>query len=102
MGGEPTLHPDIVKIAQTFSSHGFNVILTSNFDDLDMIYKLDPFVDSFNMSNYGQKLPDLSKIIHADLTLSSLIYKHRLATKKNWMSSSIDLKGRRSISNFRH
>ena len=82
VGGEPTLHPEIVKISQTFCSHGFNVILTSNFDDLNKIYELDPFVSSFNMSNYGQELPDLSKIKHADLTLSSLIYRHRLGTKK--------------------
>lgn len=82
VGGEPTLHPQITQIAQTFSQNGFNVILTSNFDDLGKIYELDPFVNSFNMSYYGQALPDFSKITHADVTLSTLIYKHRLGSKQ--------------------
>lgn len=82
VGGEPTLHPDIHTIAQRFSLNGFKVILTSNFDDLNKIYDLDPYVDCFNMSNYGQQLPDFSKIQHADLTLSTLIYKHHLNTRE--------------------
>lgn len=82
VGGEPTLHRDIVTIAKRCHEEGLTVILTSNFDDLNKIYELDPYIDSFNMSWYGQQLPDFSRINHADLTLSALIYKGQLDTKE--------------------
>lgn len=82
VGGEPTLHKDIVQIAKICQKEGLNVVLTSNFDNLEKIYELDPYVDSFNMSWYGQSLPDFSRINHADLTLSALIYKGQLDTKE--------------------
>ena len=83
VGGEPTLHPNIVNIAKLFYENNFRVILTSNFDHLDRIYELNKYVDYFNMSYYGQKnMPNLSKLNHADITLSTLIYQGVLDTKE--------------------
>lgn len=91
VGGEPTLHPDVVKISRLVKSYGFNLIFTSNFDNLDVIYSLDGIVDSFNFSFYGQKtLPDPTKLSHSDLTLSSLIHKTGLLNSKEKLDAFID------------
>lgn len=76
VGGEPTLHENIYEIAKMVHDAGFNTILTTNFDDLDVVYSLDSVVDSFNFSYYGQRnLPDPTKFSHADITLSTLIHR---------------------------
>lgn len=91
MGGEPTLHPEINTIAQMVHDSGFNTILTTNFDNLDAVYTLDPFVDSFNFSYYGQKkMPDPSKFTHADVTLSTLIHKSGFVNTKEKLDMFID------------
>lgn len=83
VGGEPTLHPEIVTIAKMCHESGFNVILTTNFDNLEVVYSLDKYVNSFNFSYYGQRVfPDPEKFKHADLTLSTLVFKGRFDSQK--------------------
>jgi hypothetical protein len=60
---------------------GFRVILTTNCDDLETIYSLDPVVDCFNFSYYGQVMPDAERFKHADCTISAIISQDQLATK---------------------
>ncbi|MEK7574154.1 MAG: radical SAM protein [Patescibacteria group bacterium] len=82
VGGEPTLHPNIVKIAKTVKRFGFRVILTTNYSNPDAIRRLDGIVDCFNISFYDQKdLPRQSSFI-SDMTIATLIYKSQLETKE--------------------
>lgn len=81
VGGEPTLHKDILLIAKIVKLFRFNLILTTNYTYPDVIKKLDGIVDSFNISFYGQhKLPH-QRDFRSDLTLSALIFKGQLDTK---------------------
>lgn len=91
VGGEPTLHQDIYHIAKTVHDAGFNTILTTNFDNLDIVYALDDVVDSFNFSYYGQKeLPDPLQFQHADITLSTLIHRTGFVNTREKLDSFID------------
>lgn len=81
-GGEPTLHPDIVKIAKIIHDSSLRVIITTNLTNLDIIYELDRYTDCFNLSFYKPDvLPD-PRIMRADCTLSSLIYPGRLDSRE--------------------
>lgn len=83
VGGEPTLHPNIVEVVKEFAK-SFRVIVTTNAwseQSIETIYKIDSFVSSFNISYYGQaNLPNPHRMI-ADVTLSSLIHAEKLNTK---------------------
>jgi organic radical activating enzyme len=77
VGGEPTLHPNIVSIAERVKNYDLNCILTTNYTCPDVVKRLDGVVDSFNISYYGQEnLPDQSDF-SSDITLSTLIWKGR-------------------------
>lgn len=77
LGGEPTLHPEIVEIAKEVKRYGFNCVLTTNYSNPEVVRSLDGIVDSFNISYYGQRnLPDQKDFI-SDITLSTLIWKGR-------------------------
>ena len=82
VGGEPTLHPDICLIAKMVHEAGFNVVLTTNYTKPDIVKKLDKYVDSFNISYYYQEMLPMKKDYKADITLSTLIFKGQLDTKK--------------------
>lgn len=82
-GGEPTCHERIVEIAQMVKDAGFNVVMTTNYDNPDAFASLDGIVDSFNISYYGQsELPDQSKCL-SDLTLSTIIYEERFPDRES-------------------
>ncbi len=81
-GGEPTLHPNIIEYANTVKKYGFRLILTSNADRPEILYTLDSIVDCFNFSHYNQPMPDPTKFHHADLTISKLLYKGGIDSKK--------------------
>jgi len=83
IGGEPTLHKDIVLIAKTIKLFGFNLILTTNYTMPNIIKSLDGIVDSFNISFYNQDNLPNQKDYRSDITLSALIYKGQLDTKEN-------------------
>jgi organic radical activating enzyme len=82
VGGEPTLHKDILLIAQTVKLFGFSLILTTNYTLPDIVEKLDGIVDSFNVSFYNQQILPNKRDFHSDLTLSTLIFEGQLDTKQ--------------------
>lgn len=82
IGGEPTLHPEIITISKLVKDYGFNLILTTNYTKPSIVKKLDRYVDSFNISWYNQKELPKQKDFTADLTLSTLIFKGQLDTKE--------------------
>ena len=89
VGGEPTLHPEIVKIASIFKDHGLHVILTTNYTNIDVVKALDGIVDCFNISYLSQKDLPKQKDYKSDLTLSVLIHKKQLNTSQS-LDSFID------------
>lgn len=82
VGGEPTLHPNIIQIAKTVKLYGFNLILTTNYTNPDIIKQLDGIVDSFNLSFYNQQNLPKKENFKSDLTLSTLIFQGQLDNKQ--------------------
>ena len=82
-GGEPTNHPNIVEIAKMAKKRNFNVVMTTNYENPDVMKNLDGIVDSFNVSYYEQKeLPD-PKQFESDITLSTIIWQDRFPTLRD-------------------
>jgi organic radical activating enzyme len=101
LGGEPTLHPDILEMARMVKEQGFNLVMTTNFDNLEALYTLDPYVDSFNLSYYGQKeFPDLARFQHANLTVTALIYRTGLLSTREKLDAYIDKYGDKYVLRF--
>lgn len=82
IGGEPTLHPDVVEIARKFKKSGFRVIMTTNYDYPSVVKELDGIVDCFNISYYNQKELPRQEDFVSDITIHALIYKRRLDSKE--------------------
>lgn len=78
IGGEPTLHPEIVGITQRFKDFGFRVIMTTNYTRPCVVSRLDGIVDCFNISFYDQSDLPMQADFKSDLTIHALIYKNRL------------------------
>lgn len=83
VGGEPTLHPNIVDICKIIKKAGFNSILTSNFSFPEVVFKLDGIVDNFNISYYRQRMLPRQRELISDLTISALIHADQLNCKSN-------------------
>lgn len=89
IGGEPTLHPNVVEISKKFKEASFRTIMTTNYGFPEVVKQLDGIIDCFNISFYNQKdLPKQSDFI-SDLTIHALIYKNRLDSKEK-IDSFID------------
>ena len=82
VGGEPTLHPQVVEIAKMIKEAGFNTILTTNYTKPDVVKELDKYINSFNISFYNQKELPKQRDFKADLTLSTLLYKGGIDSKE--------------------
>ncbi len=82
VGGEPTLHPQVVSIAKMVKDAGFNVILTTNYTNPKVFKELDQYVDSFNISWYHQNNLPKQEDFTADITLSALIFRKQLDSKE--------------------
>lgn len=81
IGGEPTLHPNIVEIAHLIKSYGFRSIMTTNYTKPYIVKSLDGIVDCFNISFYNQpELPN-QKDFESDITITALIHKKHLNTR---------------------
>lgn len=85
LGGEPTLHPQIEEICKMVVADGFNCILTTNADNIELVKKLSHIVTSINISFYNQKFLDEidGSMFGCDVTISALIFKGRLDNKKD-------------------
>lgn len=82
IGGEPTLHPEVVTIAQMVKDAGKKPILTTNYTKPTVVRQLDGIVDSFNISYYNQKELPMQRDFKSDLTLHTLIHSKQLNTKE--------------------
>lgn len=81
IGGEPTLHPDIVEICKMIKLFGFRCILTTNYTLPDVVRSLDAIVDCFNVSFYYQRdLPRQNDFV-SDITIHAIIHKKQLGTR---------------------
>ena len=78
IGGEPTLHPDVVAIAIALKLWGFRLIMTTNYEKPDVVKQLDGIVDCFNISYYNQKELPKQKDFKSDITLHTLIHAKQL------------------------
>lgn len=81
VGGEPTLHPNIIEIAKIVKQHGFKSILTSNYTTPLIIKQLDGIVDCFNISFYNQKRLPMQCCFVSDITITTLIHRQQLNSK---------------------
>lgn len=88
IGGEPTLHPQFRKFCKTVKGRGFNLVVTTNFDDHEPILQNSDLVDSWNFSYYGQK--SIPKIAGADITLSGLIFAKGFLNTREKLDCFID------------
>lgn len=82
VGGEPTLHPNVIELAKLVKENGFKLIVTTNYSRPEIVKALDKYVDSFNISWYHQATLPNPKEFTADITLSSLIFKGQLDSKE--------------------
>ncbi len=82
-GGEPTKHPDIIEIAKRVKKRNFNLVMTTNYENPDIMKKLDGIVDSFNVSYYDQKELPNPEDYQSDITLSTIIWQDRFPTQKD-------------------
>jgi organic radical activating enzyme len=82
VGGEPTLHPNIIEIAKMVKEFGFKSILTTNYTTPWIIKQLDGIVDCFNISYYNQRILPIQNDFISDITITTLIHKKQLPTKK--------------------
>lgn len=88
IGGEPTLHPNFRAFCQEAKGRGFELIVTTNLQDIQVIQDNNDLVDSWNFSYYGQK--SIPLIPGADITLSGLIYQKGFLSSKEKLDSFID------------
>lgn len=82
IGGEPTLHPQVIAIAKDLRSRGFVTVLTTNYTKPDIVQQLDGIVDNFNISYYGQKDLEALKDFKSDATIHALVHDKQLETKE--------------------
>jgi hypothetical protein len=93
VGGEPTLHPEVVEMARLVKEHGLRLVVTTNFDLRDVVGQLMPWVDCWNFSYYGQRT--VPYVDGADITLSALIYARGFLSTRESLDSFIDRYGDR-------
>jgi organic radical activating enzyme len=89
VGGEPTLHPNIIDIAKMVKEFGFKSILTTNYTQPWVIKQLDGIVDCFNISFYNQKRLPMQCDFVSDITITTLVHQKQLSTKSE-LDSFID------------
>lgn len=81
IGGEPTLHPEIIKICKLIKTYDFRLIMTTNYSRAEVVKKLDGIVDCFNISYYRQELLPRQLNMKSDITIHALIHKKQLMNK---------------------
>jgi radical SAM protein with 4Fe4S-binding SPASM domain len=74
IGGEPTMHPDIIHIITEATSRGFGVNISSNGDNIGI---LDEIASADDRISVGISVNDRETLDHC----SPLIRKHRLVVK---------------------
>lgn len=88
IGGEPTLHPQFRLFCEEAKARDFELIVTTNLQDTEIVKANLDLVDSWNFSYYGQK--DIPLIPEADITLSALIYAKGFVSTQDKLDAFID------------
>lgn len=88
IGGEPTLHPRFREFCQEAKARDFELIVTTNLQDVDIVTANLDLVDCWNFSYYGQK--NVPLIPGADITISGLIYQKGFLSSKEKLDAFID------------
>lgn len=79
-GGEPTLHPNVLKIAKMFRFNGFDVAIYTNYDFPEKVKALDGIVNRVFASYYGQKMPTQSEFSFSQIIITTLLLKNYFKT----------------------
>lgn len=79
-GGEPTLHPNILKIAKTINSNNYKLAIYTNFDFKDKVLALDGLVDFIFISYYGQEMPKPKDFKKSQIIITILLLKNHFKT----------------------
>jgi organic radical activating enzyme len=85
-GGEPTLHPDIIKIAKYSKRKGFVTVVTTNYTKPDIVKELSNICDTINVSVYPENINNLpyQKDFKCELYFKSVLWKDRFKTRKEF------------------
>ncbi|MCL2859628.1 MAG: radical SAM protein [Oscillospiraceae bacterium] len=85
-GGEPTLHPNIIEIAQMSKDMGFFTVITTNYTKPESIKALDGICDTINISVYPENKDSIpsQKNFKSNIYLKVLLYKGRFETKEDF------------------
>lgn len=89
IGGEPTLHPQFREFCQAVRSRGLKLVVTTNFDNRDVVEANVDVVDCWNLSYYGQKkFPVFPS--ESDVTITGLIYAKGFLNTREKLDAFID------------
>lgn len=88
VGGEPTLHPNVIEIAKMCKKIGFFTVITTNYTKPEIIKSLDGICDTINISLYpeNQNIIPYQKDFKSNLYLKVLLYKGRFKTREEFDS----------------
>jgi len=75
------MHPDVVEICKRLARH-FEVVMTTNFDNPEIVHKLDGLLSDINISWYDQASLPVPALWSTPITLHALIYHGRLDTRQ--------------------
>lgn len=82
-GGEPTLHPNIFKIAENIHANNFKLALYTNYDFQEKVKDLDGLVDYIFISYYGQEMPKREYFKKSQIVITILLLKNYFKTIKD-------------------
>jgi organic radical activating enzyme len=81
-GGEPTLHPQILEIAELVEQMGFYQSITTNYTLPDIVKSLDGIVNTIGISYYDQKKLPHQSDYHSELILKVLLHTGRFTREQ--------------------
>lgn len=86
-GGEPTLHPNIIEIAQLSKDMGFETVVTTNYTKPALVKELSKICDTINVSVYPENIDNLpyqKDFVKSKLYFKSVMWKDRFPTRKDF------------------
>lgn len=83
-GGEPTLHPDIIKIAKLSKQMGFETVITTNYTNPSLVKELSNICDTINVSVYPENINNLpyQKDYRSILYFKTVLWKGRFRNRE--------------------
>ena len=82
-GGEPTLHPNIVKIAKVIKKTNAKLALYTNYDFPEKVQSLDGLFDYIFISYYAQTMPNTEDFKKSKIVITILLLKNYFKTIKD-------------------